>query len=321
MNNTPREVPVLADPLGEVLHQLRLNGSLYCRSELTKPWSIEMPVLEASMMFHIVTSGQCWIQVGLAEPSLLRKGSLALIPHGKGHVISSSLDSNKVGLFDLEVEKISERYEVLRYGGGGELTQLTCGVVSFDHVAGQKLINQLPELLVIDSWDMDRESWLESTLRFIAQEARELKPGGVTVLTHLADIIIIQAIRTWLDRAPEANTGWLAALRDKQIGASLAAIHREPGKNWTVESLASEVGMSRSGFSARFTELIGDSAKSYLTHWRMQLAKARLLEQSVPLGILSEELGYNSEAAFCRAFKRIIGVSPGGIQETIIKKR
>ncbi len=307
-------VPVLNDPLGETLHLLRLTGTLYCRSELTAPWGIDMPPFEGHMMFHVVTAGHCWLEVEGEQPRLLQQGSLALVPRGNGHCIRSSPTGNLVPLFDIPVEKVSDRYEIMRYGGAGELTQLTCGVVRFDHVAGRELIALLPGVLQIDSWNDDEESWLQSTLRFIAREAREPRPGGETVITHLADILIIQAIRVWIDSAPETERGWLAALRDKQIGTALAAIHRAPEKNWTVESLAREVGMSRSGFSARFTNLVGDSAKRYLTHWRMQLARIQLQESSDSLAVLAERFGYQSEAAFSRAFKREFGVAPGSIR-------
>ncbi|MFC1774497.1 AraC family transcriptional regulator, partial [Pseudomonadota bacterium] len=165
-----------------------------------------------------------------------------------------------------------------------------------------------------DTWNDDEGSWLQSTLRFIAREARELRPGGETVITHLADILIIQAIRAWIDSVPETERGWLAALRDKQVGTSLAAIHREPEKDWTVASLAKAVGMSRSGFSARFTNLVGESAKRYLTRLRMQLARVQLQESSDSLALLADRFGYQSEAAFSRAFKREFGVAPGSVR-------
>lgn len=266
------------------------------------------------MMFHVVTSGHCWLEVDSEEPKLLQQGSLTLVPHGNGHCIRSSQTAVAKPLFDIPVEQISDRYEIMRYGGDGDLTQLTCGVVSFDHVAGRQLVAQLPKILQIDTWGDEEGSWLQSTMRFIAREARELRPGGETVITHLADVLIIQAIRIWIDSAPEANKGWLAALRDKHVGKALATIHREPEKSWTVGSLAREIGMSRSGFSARFTNLVGESVKRYLTQWRMQLARAQLAETSVSLAVLAERLGYQSEAAFCRAFKRVFGVSPGSVR-------
>ena len=315
MSKDERKIPLSTDPLGETLHMLRLNGTLYCKSELTAPWGIDLPPFEWHMMFHVVTSGHCWLEIEGEEPRLLQQGSLTLIPHGNGHCIRSGPMADAEPLFDIPVEKVSERYEIMRYGGDGELTQLTCGVVSFDHIAGQQLIAQLPKVLQIDSWRDEEDSWLQSTLRFIAREARELRPGGETVITHLADILIIQAIRTWIDSAPEAQQGWLAALRDKHVGKALAAIHREPEKYWTVDSLAKEVGMSRSGFSARFTQLVGESAKRYLTNWRMQLARVQLKETSDTLAILADQHGYQSEAAFCRAFKREFGVSPGSVRQ------
>lgn len=311
---TKREIPTFTDPLGETLHLLRLNGTLYCRSELTAPWGVELPAFDGQMMFHVITSGHCWLEVEGEQPRLLQQGSLALVPHGNGHSIRSHPTADAEPLFDIPVEQVSERYEIMRYGGGGDLTQLTCGVVRFDHVAGQQLIAQLPKVLQIDTWEDEDGSWLQSTLRFIAREARELRPGGETVITHLADILIIQAIRSWIDSAPEADQGWLAALRDDQVGKALAAIHREPDKDWTVASLAKEVGMSRSGFSARFTNLVGESAKRYLTQWRMQLARTQLQQSSDSLSVLAERLGYQSEAAFSRAFKRVFGVPPGSVR-------
>ena len=315
MTGTPRAIPTSTDPLGETLHRLRLNGTLYCRSELNAPWGIDLPAFDGYMMFHVVTAGHCWLDVADEQPRLLQQGSLTLVPHGNGHSIRSSADAPAEPLFDIPVERVSDRYEIMRYGGDGDMTQLTCGVVSFDQVAGQQLIAQLPKVLQIDTWDDDKDNWLQSTLRFIATEAQELRPGGETVITHLADILIIQALRTWIDTAPEANQGWLAALRDKQVGRALAAIHRSPEENWTVQSLAREVGMSRSGFSARFSQLVGDSAKRYLTQWRMQLARAQLQQTSDSLAVLADRLGYQSEAAFCRAFKREFGVPPGRVRQ------
>jgi AraC-like DNA-binding protein len=313
---TDSGIPEPTDPLGETLHLLRLTGTLYCRSELTAPWGIDMPAFEGRMMFHVVTGGHCWLEVPGEQPRLLQQGSLALVPHGNGHCIRSSPTGEVVPLFDIPVEQVSDRYEIMRYGGAGELTHLTCGVVRFDHVAGQQLLALLPRVLQIDTWSDDEGSWLQSTLRLIAREARELRPGGETVITHLADILIIQAIRSWIDSVPETERGWLAALRDKHVGRALAAIHRQPEKAWTVASLAKLVGMSRSGFSARFSELVGESAKRYLTRWRMQLAHIQLQETSDSLAVLAERFGYQSEAAFSRAFKRVFGVSPGSVRQT-----
>jgi len=310
-------LPASADPLGETLHMLRLTGTLYCRGEFTAPFAIDIPEFDGVMTFLVVTSGRCWLQVEGEEPRRLEQGSLALIPHGPPHTVSSSPEVTAEPLFDLPVDKISERYEFMRYGGGGELTRTMYGVVRFDDVAAQHLIKLLPDVIQIDGWDDDASGWLQSTLRFIASEAAVLKPGGETVITRLADVVIIQAIRSWLDHSPEADQGWLAALRDKQIGRALSLIHRTPERDWTVASLSDEAGMSRSTFSARFSHMVGSSPLRYLTEWRMQVARTRLLESRDTLSMISVELGYQSEAAFCRAFKRVFGVSPGSLRRTV----
>jgi AraC-like DNA-binding protein len=308
------KLPPSADPLGETLHLLRLTGTLYCRAELTAPWGVDLPPMEGCMMFHVVTAGRCWLEVEGEEPRLLQQGSLALVPHGAGHRIRSDPKARVEPLFDLPVEKVSERYEIMRHGGGGEFTHTICVVARFDHAAAEHLLALLPKVLQLDAWDHDEGGWLQSTLRFISREAKELRPGGETVITRLADILVIQMIRSWIDSAPEADRGWLAALRDRQVGRALTAIHRAPERGWTVESLAREVGMSRSAFSARFTDLVGEPAMRYLTQWRMRLARAHLRETSEPLSVVAERLGYQSEAGFCRAFKRVFGAPPGSVR-------
>lgn len=312
MSNSPA-FPVANDPLGEILHQLRIDGSLYCRSELSGDWSLDMPILPGKMMFHIITAGQCWLSITGEPTRLLKQGSLVLVPHGLGHVISSDPSLSPTPLFESGVIQVSERYETLNITGDGDITELTCGIMGFDQFAGKQLMQQLPPMLIVEPGQYNQQDWLNSTLQFIGQEARQLKPGGETIITHLGDILVIQLIRHWMEHSPQASEGWIGALRDKHIGIALRAIHHQPEKKWTVDSLAQECGMSRSGFSAQFKQLLGDSVKSYLTQWRMNLAYQRLKQKHEPLINLAQELGYESEAAFSRAFKRIMGVSPGKV--------
>ncbi|GAA3075754.1 AraC family transcriptional regulator [Streptosporangium carneum] len=309
MPSVARAFPPPADLLGEALHLLRLTGTLYCRAELTAPWGVDIPALEGFMTFQVVTAGHCWLEVDGAEPRLLRQGSLTLIPHGVPHRMRSSPQADTEPLFEIPVEQVSDCYEIMRHGGGGDLTHVTYGVVRFDHVVAQRLVSQLPTVLQIDTWD--DAGWLHSTLRLITREALSLRPGGETVITRLADVLVIQAIRSWLDSAPEANQGWLAALRDEQVGRALASMHRAPEREWSVAALAREAGMSRSAFSARFTDLVGESAMRYLAQWRMQLARTHLRQTPEPLSVVARRFGYQSEAAFSRAYKRAFGVSPG----------
>lgn len=308
-------LPDDSDPLGAALHLLRLEGTLYCRGELTAPWCIAVPRLTGLLTFLVITSGRCWLVLDGQAPLRMEQGTLALIPHATPHRICSDPGLPGRLLLDIPVEKVSERFEVMRYGGGGEMTRAMYGVVRFDHVAARHLISHLPQVVRIDSWEDDAGSWLQSTLRFIAREAALLRPGGETVITRLADVLVIQAIRSWLDTAPEADQGWLAALRDPRIGRALALIHKEPGASWSLDGLARAVCMSRSAFAARFTAMVGSAPMAYITQWRLNVARARLVETTDPQADIALELGYQSEAAFCRAFKRHFLVSPGSLRQ------
>lgn len=302
------------DPLGEALHFLRMSGTFYCRSELTAPWALALPPVHRCLSFHVVTSGRCWLEVDGAEHRLLQPGDLALVPHGEGHRLSSDPGTAAPRIDELHHEKVSDRYAILRHGGGGAATSLVCGAVRFDHPAAHHLVKLLPRLIHVEATQSRQVEWIESTLRFMAAEAKELRPGGETVITRLADILVIQAIRSWIERDPAAQSGWLGALQDEQIGRVIALIHRDPARPWTVASLAGEVAMSRSGFAARFTELVGEPAMQYVTRWRMHVAVNWLQEDGTALGELASRLGYQSEAAFSRAFKRFIGVPPGAVR-------
>jgi len=304
----------LGDPLGEILHLLKLTGTFYCQSELSAPWGFNIPEIDGVMAFLVVTDGHCWLEVAGEEPLIVEKGNLVLLTCGSKHRLRSDLNASSVDLATLPVRKITEAYETLQYGGGGELTRAMYGIVRFDHAAGQRLVNLLPNVLKIDTWGEHSSDWLQSTLQFISREARELRPGGETVITRLADVVVIEAIRNWINTAPEAKKGWLEGVRDDQIGRAIIAIHRRPAHDWNVESLAKTAGMSRSAFSARFTGLVGQSVMQYLTTWRMQLARTKLLETSLSVSTIADSLGYQSEPAFSRAFKRVFQVPPGRIR-------
>lgn len=307
----PTELPPSADPLGEALHLLRLTGCVYARSELTAPWGMDLPPLNGHMMFHIVTAGRCWLETEGAEPLLLERGTLALVPHGLGHRLLDEPGRPCVAFFDLPIQRVTERYELLTWGGGGATCRLICVVVRFDHAGAAQLIDALPPVLRLDAWDGGDDRWLADTLQFIAREAESLRPGGETVITRLADILVIQMIRHWIETEADVDSGWIAALRDEQLGRAMAAIHREPGADWTLALLARRAAMSRSAFAARFTEVVGEPAMRYLTRWRLQLARDHLRTTDDTLGMAAERFGYRSEASFCRAFKREFGISPG----------
>ncbi|HSC86726.1 MAG TPA: AraC family transcriptional regulator [Polyangiaceae bacterium] len=311
------------DPLGEALHYLRMSGMFYCRSELTAPWGLALPPMEG-LSFHVVTSGQCWLDVDGLPPRRLEPGDLVLLPHGEGHRLSTEAGGRTIPIDQLPQARMSERYGILRHGGGGAATELVCGAVRFDHPAAHHVVRLLPQVIHIDSgWSSQTgmAGWMRSTLQLLAAECRELRPGGEAIITRLADVLVVQAIRTWMERDPSARTGWLAALHDPRIGRALLLVHREPARDWSVESLATEAGMSRSGFAARFTELVGEPAMQYVTRWRMLVALTWLNESDASASEMGHRLGYQSEAAFNRAFKRILGTTPGAARRQGLRQR
>lgn len=299
-----------SDPLGRALHLLRMDGAFYCLSELTAPWGMSLPPMPGYLWFHIVISGSLLLEAPGAEVRAVRGGELVLVPRGAGHTLRSEPGATAPDILSLDREQLGERYEVLRHGGGGAPTRLLCGAVRLAHPAGRNLIRALPASILVGSTPAE-SVWMQSTVELLAAEARESRLGGETVITRLADVIVVQAIRAWIETDPAARAGWLGALRDPQIGRAIGLIQSQPERAWTVESLAAELAMSRSAFAARFSELVGEPAMRYLTTWRMHLALAALQDGETTVAAQADALGYRSEAAFSRAFKRVIGEPPG----------
>jgi AraC-like DNA-binding protein len=306
-----------SDPLGDALHFLRMSGAFYCRSELTDPWGLTLPALPDYLWFHVVTSGSMWLELPDAEPERLERGDMALVTHGTGHSLRGEPGAPTPAILELDREEVSDRYEILRHGGEGALTRLVCGAVRFDHPAARNLVTALPDVIRIEADGVEGD-WMQGTLALMAAETKDLRPGGEAVITRLSDVLVIQAIRAWIERDPTAQTGWLGALRDPQIGRALALIHGDPARAWTVASLADELAMSRSSFAARFSELVGEPVIQYVTRWRMQVAASSLQEEGATVAELASRLGYRSEAAFARAFKRVVGVAPGAVKRGVL---
>ncbi len=309
------EVPERDDPLAEALHFLRMDGMFYCLSELRSPWGLELPAMPDCLWFHVVTDGSCVLIDSTGQERHLTTGDVVLLPHGAGHSAVDAIGSPTPLVFDLPHHYVSRSYAVLEHGGSGPLATIICGVAQLGTPVGRTLSSLLPEVIHIDQTARRSDwHWLPAILSLMAAETQSPKPGGETVVTRLCDVLVVQAIRTWIDTAPEARSGWLGALRDPQVGRAISLIHRDPAAAWTVTSLAASVGMSRSGFSARFNELVGVAPKRYVTQWRMQLAEDLLQSQSLSILAIAHRLGYQSEAAFSRAFKRETGSAPSRVR-------
>ena len=295
--------------IGAALRHVRMSGIFYCPSELTEPWGIELPPMEHCLWFHFVTSGAATVEVG-TERIEARTGDLVLVPHGSGHRAWGTEPAPTPSVFDLPHDEVHETYALLRHGGGSARTDVVCGGVRLEHPNARHLLDALPAIVHVEASLTPRSDWTHATLDLMADELRQVRAGADAVVSRLCDILVIQAIRTWIEREGTARTGWIGALRDDQIGAAIAAIHQQPGAPWTVASLAEVAAMSRSAFAARFAELVGEPAMTYVTRWRMHQALDLLERTDGTVASIGRSVGYDSEAAFSRAFKRVTGTSP-----------
>ena len=305
------------DVLTDVLQTVRVKTACYGRLEAGAPWGIRVPG-DDDAKFHVVLAGSCRLEVADAEPLELRSGDLVALPHGHEHVLRDGSDSMVINLqsvLSCNAEGGNgEHARQLRVGGSGPVTTLVSGCISFEDRRNNPLLAVLPPVIPLLGEAGRAVPWLESTLQFIACEASSRRPGAQTVISRLADILFIQIVRGHLAALGEASDdgpGWLGALAEPQIGAALSLVHQRPEQSWTVASLAQRVGMSRSAFASRFTRLVGEPPLHYVTRWRMQKAAGLLREGRSTLAEIAEQVGYESETAFSKAFKRAVGSSPG----------
>ncbi len=304
------------DHLTDILQDLRLERSFYARSDLRSPWGLAFSARDGPS-FHAIITGHCWLRID-KQKIHLQAGDLVLLPHGIAHQLVSTPEGSALSLASLPSERIGQNAALLCYEGDGERALLICGGVQFAGPIAHPLLELLPRTLLLRSeCDLERkqkDEWLDATLTMLGREALSLRPGSVTMMTRLADILVLQTIRAWLENDDNRQSGWLAALSDPDIGHALALIHHRAEEPWTVSSLAAELHMSRSVFSERFSRQVGIAPMQYVTRWRMHLASSWIREDRLSLSEVAVRLGYSSEAAFSRAFKRHLQVPPGAIR-------
>lgn len=299
------------DALTEVLRAVQLHSTVHCRSEFSAPWGVQIDRTDYAS-FHVITRGNCWLEIeGDNVPISLASGDLIVLPTGAAHTLRDALDSPIASLAELLVQRPCQGQLTLNYGGGGTLATVLCGRASFTERESNPLLAALPPLIHIKGEAGQVVAWLETTLQFIACESSMNRPGAEMMITYLSSILFIQAVRSYIASLPEAEGGWLQALIDPQMSVVLGLIHQQPEQPWTVESLAKQVNLSRSAFAARFKLLVGESPLQYLSRWRMHQAVRLLRSTHKPLREIAELVGYESEAAFSRAFKQQMGQAPG----------
>jgi AraC-like DNA-binding protein len=309
------------DALSDVLRLVRLTGAVFLDAEFTAPWCIgepsgvevcveHMPDAQHVVIYHLVTEGRCEVALTGCASQSAQAGELIIIPGGEVHALGSDLSSPRVDGAPLVVQRSPDEAGQVRYGGGGAVTRLVCGYLACDSALFDTILAALPRLMVINMRDGPGGQWLTSSIQFSLAECAAPKAGAGTVLAKLSELMFVEAIRRYIENLPPEQQGWLAGLRDRFVGKALALMHSTPAHAWTVDDLAGRVGLSRSALAERFTTLIGQPPMQYLTRWRLQLAADLLRGSGRAIAAIAAEVGYDSEAAFSRAFKREIGAAP-----------
>ncbi len=303
------------DVLADLLQSIHLYSTLYCRAAMGAPWSLGVSRREVAS-FHIVTGGTSWLTVeGIDKPVLLTEGDLVILPHGYAHTLADHPNTPVTRLEDLVLTQSGGKDGVVSYGGQGAVTTLICGGLQLEDHMTNPLFSILPAFLHLRSLHGQSIPWLRAIVQLVKAEANGNRPAAETVITRLSEILFIQAVRAYLSTVGDGKVGWLGALKDPQIGQALALIQRQPDEAWTVESLASRVSLSRSAFSAKFKQLVGEPPMQYLTRVRLAKAAALLRTNSATLVEVALSVGYDSEVAFSKAFKRYFGIAPGAYRQ------
>jgi AraC family transcriptional regulator, alkane utilization regulator len=314
--------PLPRDILSDILSIIRFSGAISLRPELSAPWAIQsLPHADFAnaiqaptkhlLPFHIIAKGNCWVEANDGTHTLLSQGDIIIFPHGDTHILGDRLDREAVLVSRLLPEPPWTEPLVMKYGGGGEVSKLVCGFFQCEEMILHPFLKTLPQLIHVRAFAEPTAPLLEMGVRYIIQETDSFRAGSMCLLTRLIELMFIEILRNYMQNLPVHEVGWLAALKDPFVRQALEWIHANPAHPWTVSELATRIGMSRSALANRFTQLVGQSPMKYLTYWRLQLASRQLQDTDDSIVKVAIQVGYESEAAFNRAFKRHLGMPPG----------
>jgi len=313
------------DALSDVLRVARLKGGVFLHAEFTAPWCIatqvssEMcsPFLGPASHFipyHFIVEGEVHVcvQGSDAAPVRLGPGEIVLVPHNDVHLMGDVISSAPVDAGEILHPPDSNGLYSISHGGGGNRVKMVCGFLGCDGAETNPVLSTLPRILVLNVDEGGGAEWIRSTFQFAADEVAMGRPGSEAVLGKLSELLFAETVRRYVESLPEDQTGWLAGLRDPYVARALSLFHAQVAHAWTIEELAREVGLSRSALADRFVGLIGMAPIQYLAHWRQQVAAQELRNSNASLAQIASMVGYESEAAFSRAFKKVFGMAPAG---------
>jgi AraC-like DNA-binding protein len=319
--------PAAADVLSEMLHAVRLTGAVFFNGSFTAPFRIVSPKrfdertplahLHHISIFHLVAHGGCTFETATGKRRDVGRGDILLIPFADAHKFWRGNATEIAYIPDLVQPGPIEGMLTARYGGGGEETRLVCGYLESSEFLFAPVFRTLPEVLVEHTGDGRIGELIASTVREIIALVDAATPGSQLMLGRLMEMLFVEVLRRHIARLPSGSQGWFAAINDPIVGRALQLVHADPGRRWTAESLAREAGSSRTVLAERFNALLGRPPIDYVTSWRIQLAAERLRGTEAGIGKIAADVGYESEAAFNRAFKRVTGVTPGRWREGV----
>jgi AraC-like DNA-binding protein len=309
------------DAFSEILRVVRLVSAIFINAKFTAPWCYQSPCADLAapllepgaekvVIFHLITEGECFVEMNNAPPLHLAAGDVVLFPQGDAHRMTSAPGLPPAQGARSLAEVLARRPRQLAFGGGGATTRLVCGYLGCDARLARMLLAGLPPVVKVNVRGSNAGIWLESSVRYALNEARSPRPGGVGVLAKLSEVLFIEVLRLYMVEQGEGRTGWLSGLGDRLVGAALNAMHARPAHPWTLDELARAAGTSRSVLAERFQQLVGISPMLYLTQWRMMLAANILSRSNAPLASVAEDVGYQTDTAFSRAFRREFGAPP-----------
>jgi AraC-like DNA-binding protein len=308
------------DALSELLRAVKLSGAVFYKSSCSSPWHLDappstmfLPYIRARashvIEFHHITEGAAFVRVG-EETTPLTAGDIVMMPHGDAHVMGAGEGGKPIDGDAALPALWTGKVKLASFGGGGEMTGLVCGYLACDGDLIKPVLAGLPRVVRVNIRTDPAGDWLDNTLRHAIAQAAADTPGSDVILAHLAEVLFAEVLRRYLLTLPPGRTGWLAGAGDPAVGRALAALHRDPAHNWTLDSLAQEVGLSRSALTERFARFLGQAPMAYLTDWRLELGAEALRSTSRSVQRVALDVGYDSEAAFNRAFKRRFGKPP-----------
>jgi AraC-like DNA-binding protein len=303
------------DVLSEVLKVVKLQGAMFYNGEFSSPWSFCSPSsvtiapylaqgARHVIVYHLLTEGHAFARLADGPRIALDAGDIVIFPHGDAHILENGPPAKSVDMVKEIARIVGQGLKLSRLGGGGEITKFVCGFMACEPRLSQIFLSGLPPAFKVSIRNDASGRWLENSIRFSVNDADASRAGGEAVLAKLSEVLFVETLRTYIAHLAPEQTGWLAGARDSEVGKSLALMHRNPAHPWTIASLAREAGISRSVLAERFRYFLNEPPMAYLTRWRLQLGAQMLVSTSYSVAQIASEVGYESEAAFNRAFKR-----------------